>query len=143
MRTVFRVWFAFTLLIGAACTPAASVVPTANPPAPNPVGAAMPSVALLRIAILADEGMLTPYTFKFGNPGYNMLSLVYDTILQLDADNVPKPLLAKDVKVSPDGSTYDITLRSGVRWHDGQPLTAEDVKFTYEYFLKNTQGRFT
>jgi peptide/nickel transport system substrate-binding protein len=72
-----------------------------------------------------------------------MLSLVYDTILQLDADNVAKPLLAKDVKVSPDGAGYDITLRPGVRWHDGQPLTADDVKFTYEYFLKNTQGRFT
>jgi peptide/nickel transport system substrate-binding protein len=30
-----------------------------------------------------------------------------------------------------------------VRWHDGKPLTADDVKFTYEYFLANTQGRFT
>jgi peptide/nickel transport system substrate-binding protein len=112
-------------------------------PTEAPKPAAKPSVASLRIAIPNDEGALTPYTYKFGYPGWNMLTLVYDTVLQLDAEQAPKPLLATEVKASPDGLSYDIALRSGVRWHDGKPLTAEDVKFTYEYFLANTQGRFT
>lgn len=30
-----------------------------------------------------------------------------------------------------DDTTYDVTLRSGMKWHDGTPFTAEDVKFTY------------
>jgi peptide/nickel transport system substrate-binding protein len=167
MRFFFVFVAAVGLAVGAACTPAPPVAPTANPPPPT--AAAKPAVAptlvpttvlaapttvpkpataakavpTLSIAIPADEGTLTPYSYKFGNPGYYLLMLVYDSILQLDADNVPKPLLAKEVKVSPDGSSYDITLRSGVRWHDGQPLTSDDVKFTYEYFLKNTHSRFT
>jgi len=71
------------------------------------------------------------------------LGLMYDTVLQLDAEQSTKPLLATDVKASQDGTAYEITVRSGVRWHDGKPLTADDVKFTYEYFLANTQGQFT
>src|SRR5215217_942078 len=42
-----------------------------------------------------------------------------------------------------DGSAYDVTIRSGVRWHYGESLTVTDVKFTYEYFQRNVAGRFT
>src|ERR1700687_174883 len=93
--------------------------------------AAQPGVAALNIAIPADEGTLTPYTYKFGYPGYALLSLIYDTVEQLDADNVPRPLLAKSVTASTDGSSYEITLRSDIRWHDGQPLTVDGLKLHY------------
>jgi peptide/nickel transport system substrate-binding protein len=102
-----------------------------------------PAAAAMRIAILTDEGTLQPYTYKTGYPGWNMLLLVYDSLLQLDAENLPRPLLAREIRTSPDGATYEIVLRTGVRWHDGQPLTAEDVKFTYEYFVANVHTRFT
>lgn len=45
---------------------------------------------------------------------------------------VPKPALAESWDISPDGLTYTFHLRKGVKWHDGQPFTAEDVKFTIE-----------
>lgn len=136
-------WLSTLLLVVflAACSPAAPSTPTTGGAA-NPTPGSRP-VQSLRIAILSDEGTLTPYGYKFGYPGVQMVYLVYDTIMQLDTNNIPKPLLATDVKVGPDGATYDLTLRTGVTWHDGKPLTADDVKFTYEYFLKNTMGSFT
>src|SRR5437867_1789522 len=129
-------------LLVQSCAPAgpAPSATSAATPAAAPSPATVPS---LRLAILADEGTLQPYTYKTGYPGWNMLMLVYDSVMQLDADNVPRPLLAREVKAAGDGATYDIALRSGITWHDGQPLTADDVKFSYEYFLQNVYPRFT
>jgi peptide/nickel transport system substrate-binding protein len=44
----------------------------------------------------------------------------------------PAPALASDVQRSPDGLRYTFTLRPGVTWHDGSPLTASDVVWTYD-----------
>lgn len=127
---------------GAAATaPKPDTKPTAAPA--KPAAAAKPAVPSLRIAILANEGTLQPYTYDTGYPGWNLLHLVYDSVMQLDVNNVPQPLLASEVKINADGSQYDITMRPGIRWHDGRPLTAEDVKFTYDYFLANPHSRFT
>jgi len=40
--------------------------------------------------------------------------------------------------VSPDGKTWTVTLRSGVKWHDGAPVTADDVKFTFDSIMNDT-----
>lgn len=42
------------------------------------------------------------------------------------------PDLAKDWEISPDGLTYTFNLQEGVKWHDGEAFSSEDVKFTYE-----------
>lgn len=101
------------------------------------------TIPQLRMAIPADERTLTPYTYNTGFPGYNILSLIYDTLLLIDAQGVPRPWLAESVDVSEDGLTWTFTLREGIRWQDGEPLTSADVKFTYEYFQQNPHGRFT
>jgi peptide/nickel transport system substrate-binding protein len=44
------------------------------------------------------------------------------------------PSLAESWKMSPDGRTYDFTLRKNVKFHNGDPLTAEDVKFTFDRY---------
>jgi peptide/nickel transport system substrate-binding protein len=61
-----------------------------------------------------------------------VIEQVYSTLTALDADAKPYPDLAQSVDVSPDGLTYVFKLRSGVTFHDGTPLVAEDVKFTLE-----------
>lgn len=43
-----------------------------------------------------------------------------------------KPVLAESFKISKDGLQYDFTIRQGVKWHDGKPLTVEDVKFSFD-----------
>ena len=45
------------------------------------------------------------------------------------------PLLAKSYSISPDGKTYTINLRKGVKWSDGKPITADDVIYTYKEII--------
>jgi hypothetical protein len=56
------------------------------------------------------------------NVGY----MIYDTLFALDAKNDVKPQMVDKVDVSADKLTYTMTLRDGLLWHDGQPVTAED-----------------
>jgi peptide/nickel transport system substrate-binding protein len=46
------------------------------------------------------------------------------------------PYLAKDVKLDADKMTYTVTLRKGLKWSDGKPLTAKDVVFTWNEIIK-------
>ena len=58
--------------------------------------------------------------------------LLYDTLTSLDYDNTVKPGLAEKWEISPDGKTYTFTLRRGVKFHSGRPMTSADVKFTLD-----------
>lgn len=61
--------------------------------------------------------------------------LVFDRLLNADASLTPTDgLLAESFEVSEDGKTITFTIREGVAWHDGTPFTAEDVKWTFEYY---------
>jgi peptide/nickel transport system substrate-binding protein len=67
---------------------------------------------------------------------------VYDTLItQKAADDLTTyvPVLAKDWKISPDGKEYTFTLRDDVKFASGNPLTADDVKFSLMR-LKNIKG---
>ena len=97
----------------------------------------------LTIAIGGDEGSLTPYTYRTGYPGWNLMGLVWDTLLVLDASNEPQPLLAADWSIDEAGTTWTFTLRDDVTWHDGEPFTAADVAFTFDYVTEYTQSRWT
>ncbi len=61
-----------------------------------------------------------------------MTALVFAGLTRLDDRGAPYPDLASTWSVSPDGLTYVFTLRPGLVWQDGTPLTAADVVFTYE-----------
>jgi peptide/nickel transport system substrate-binding protein len=52
--------------------------------------------------------------------------MVFDTLFAKDSKGEVKPQMVQDWKVSPDGLTYSFTLRDGLKWHDGQPVTAAD-----------------
>lgn len=101
------------------------------------------AIEQLRMGITGDESTLNPYSYVTGNPGWNMLLLQYDTLYQLDGDGVPQPWLATAATVTDDGLTVTLDLRDDVIWHDGEAFTADDVKFTVDYFKEFTQGRFT
>src|SRR6201989_1864287 len=66
-----------------------------------------------------DPGITTAYITR--DHGY----MVYDTLLAEDANFKVQPQMA-DWKVSDDKLTYTFTLRDGLAWHDGTPVTAED-----------------
>jgi len=136
-------------LIASACTapaPTPTTAPTVQPTTPPPpklTATPTPKPVSLRMAILADESTVQPYTYVRGYPGWNMLTLIYDTLFVMDADNLPKPWVAREDKASADGKVHTITLRNDVKWHDGKPLTSADVKFSFEFYQKNTHSRWT
>ncbi len=95
---------------------------------------------LVRIPFPQYDGSLTPYTFELGYP---LVTLVYDTLLWRDAQGVPRPWLARSVERSADGRQLTVRLARGVKWHDGTPLTAADVAFTFEFVRSRRHPRFS
>lgn len=70
------------------------------------------------------------FTTTMGEARLN--ELVFDGLYTDDRNLKSTPLLAKQVTLAPDRLSATLTLRSDVRWHDGQPFTADDVVFTIE-----------
>ncbi|MDP6706929.1 MAG: ABC transporter substrate-binding protein [Alphaproteobacteria bacterium] len=92
-------------------------------------GLAGPAAAqknVLRVVPHADLKNLDPIwttAYITRNHGY----LIYDTLIAMDDKLMPQPQMLEGWKVSSDGLTYTLTLRDGLRWHDGAPVTAEDI----------------
>ncbi len=83
------------------------------------------------VLIGGDPPLLNPHFSTL--PWVSMVSMaVFNTLVVLDPNMKPFPGLAESWSVSPDLKTYQFTLAEGVKWHDGRPLTSEDVKFTFE-----------
>src|SRR5262245_24616077 len=63
-----------------------------------------------------------------------LVAPLYSTLLQFDPLSYPKIIgdAASEWKIAPDGLTYTFKIRPGIRFHDGSPLTASDVKATYD-----------
>jgi peptide/nickel transport system substrate-binding protein len=109
--------------------------PTALPPTDAPEAPAEAAhVETLRLPGGGYWGHPSPFGFNRG-PGFVRASLVFDTLVWRDASGETIPWLATDWSLSEDGLTWTFTLRDGVRWHDGRPLTADDVAFSIEYYL--------
>lgn len=52
--------------------------------------------------------------------------MIYDTLFSMDGNGVAQPQMVDSYKLSNDKLTYTFTLRDGLKWHDGKPVTAED-----------------
>ncbi|HWM15630.1 MAG TPA: ABC transporter substrate-binding protein, partial [Microbacterium sp.] len=59
-------------------------------------------------------------------------SAIYDGLVGITTDSEIFPVLAKSWEASADGTQLTFELEEGVTWHDGEPFTAEDVKFNFE-----------
>ncbi|MCO6391781.1 twin-arginine translocation pathway signal protein [Aliihoeflea aestuarii] len=60
-----------------------------------------------------------------------VFELVYDRLARVGPDGLPQPWAAESYEWR-DDRTIEVKLREGMAWHDGEPLTAEDVKFSFE-----------
>ncbi len=88
----------------------------------------------LTLAWWTDIGYPSPFAFiPLGPGGVVRVSMVFDTLTWKDAHGII-PWLAERWGVSADGLDYTFTLRPNIPWHDGHPLTADDVAFSYRYF---------
>lgn len=80
-------------------------------------------------------GYPTPFASVRG-PGRLITTFMFDTLAFPDVTGQPKPWLAKSWETSPDGKTWTFRLQDKATWQDGQPLTADDVVFSFDYDLK-------
>ncbi len=133
------------------CTPAAppAAPPTAPPadstaaPAAAPTSAAAPPRDCCSFAEQPKQGG-TLVTALSANPEHLNISIsssvavalpsatVTEGLVRLNRQYQPQPALAESWELSQDGTTITFHLRSGVKWHDGKPFTAADVKYSYE-----------
>lgn len=103
-----------------------------------PAMADRPDIPVVRLAG-GNWGYPSPFSYIRG-PGYVHSSFIFDTLVWKDADGNFMPWLATDWTMSNDGLQWTFILRDGVQWTDGQPLTAEDVVFSYQYQSQNPTG---
>ena len=71
---------------------------------------------------------------------YEFFMLIYDSLVVYDENFNPVPNLATKWSVSDDNLTWTFELAKGVKWHDGEPFTSEDVKYTYELMMDTGLG---
>jgi peptide/nickel transport system substrate-binding protein len=113
---------------------------TAASPSPSP--AAQASKVVLHIGWPREADNLNPF-IGWENSSFEIWALQYDFLFGFGANEQPTLDLAAEFPtkenggISPDGKIWTIKLRQGVKWQDGQPLTADDVAFTYNYSIKN------
>ncbi len=88
----------------------------------------------------SDPGQLNPAITTSGAV-HTASELMYNGLVELDADLEPIPELARSWEVEEDGAVYRFRLRDDVLWHDGQPFTSADVKFSFEEVLLQFHSR--
>jgi peptide/nickel transport system substrate-binding protein len=98
------------------------------------VGQGTPSV--VRIGWAGSPDTLNPGTGVLSE-SYTIFALVYDTIYEYQLDGTYKLDVAESVDVSPDNLTYTFKIRDGIKFHDGQPMTANDVAFSINLYKNN------
>jgi peptide/nickel transport system substrate-binding protein len=86
---------------------------------------------VLREGIIGRPRFINPVLAK-SDADRDMTELVFSGLLKATPDGKLIPALAESYTISPDGLVYTFTLKDNLSWHDGEPLTAQDVVFTIE-----------
>ncbi len=107
----------------------AGIAPLASPASAGPEGqmvlAQTISIAARWFDPAEAEGIITPYIFYYA---------LHDALVKPLPGNPLAPCLAESWSASADGLSYEFVLRKGARFHNGEPVTAEDVKFSFERY---------
>ena len=106
---------------------------TVPEPTDPPPSDATPEVGgTLRIGVEADVDGLNPASNVMPAVGLWMGEAVFDTLAKVGADGSAVPYLASSITPDETNTTWTVTLRPGITFHDGTPLTAEAVVATFE-----------
>ena len=96
---------------------------------------------VLKVSLHSDLKIVDPiWTTALISAHYG--NMVYDTLFSLDAEQRVKPQMVEKYDLSADKLTWTFTLRDGLEWHDGQPVTAEDcVASIRRWAAKDSMGQ--
>ena len=84
------------------------------------------SETVLRVVLHADLKILDPVWTTHGI-SQNHALMIYDFLFAWDENSVPQPQMVDTYEVTDDGKNYRFTLRDGLQFHDGSPVTTADV----------------
>src|SRR5438067_3370303 len=112
----------------AAAKPTAAAVPTSAAGAP----AAASSKPKAIIGIIQEPTSMDPTADATASIAATLRDNLYEGLVRLDGSGKLVGSLANAWDVSPDGTSITFHLVSGAKWHDGTPLSAQDVKFAYD-----------
>lgn len=87
-------------------------------------------------ALIGSMQRLNPILDFYNSVDRDIDRLLYQSLLRFDSSGLPYSDLAETWGISKDGTVYNFTLRQGATWHDGEPVTAEDIVFTVQ-LLRN------
>jgi peptide/nickel transport system substrate-binding protein len=110
--------------------PPTDAQPTTAPADAQPTAAPSAGGGTVRFGENASPDSLNPGA-AYLSEAFDLFDLVYDSLIATDLRNRPIARLATKWEGSEDGKVWTFTLSEGAMWHDGQPLTAEDVAFTF------------
>ena len=82
---------------------------------------------VLKIAIVGEPPAVLDSQFSTATVTNNLSQQVFEGLFTFDAAFNPQPMLVEDYEMSDDGLTYTFKLRSGIKFHDGSEMVAEDV----------------
>ena len=133
MRKLVLAIILATLLIGLA----GGVARAATSASPSPGGEKL----VLRVGMLQDVDNLNPFAGQ-SVAAYEVYHLNYDLLVGYAPNGDARPEIADSWTVSDDGLTWTFKIHPGITWQDGEPLTASDVAFTYNYIIDNELGAF-
>ena len=128
MKTKILYIFALVALALSACgggTPAGGQNPSQEGSGETP--------AIVRVGWAGSPDTLNPGMAVLSE-SYTIFELVYDSMYELNMDGTFTLTLAESAAVSDDGLVWTFKIRDGVAFHDGQPLTAKDVVFSYNLY---------
>jgi peptide/nickel transport system substrate-binding protein len=113
--------------IGAAVLVAALLFPAAAP-------AAAQERVTLRVGTTQDLDSMNPFDTALV-VGFEVFTLNYELLVEYDENLEPAPGFADSWEVSDDGTVYTFNIPEGKLWSDGEPATAEDARWTYQFIL--------
>jgi peptide/nickel transport system substrate-binding protein len=131
----------FMLLVVLAATVVFAALPVASASSASPGPSAFGGEVVCRMGLLKDFDTLNPLSTA-SSLGFAVMFSEYDFLTRYTTDYQVAPQLATKWDVSADGKSWTFTLRPGVKWSDGQPLTAADVAFTYNLILKQQNPNY-
>ena len=134
MKRTQMLWGMLLLLLVAACAPAAPAAPaTTGDAAPVAAGEPQPG-GYIMVANIEDPDSLDPHKTIMATAS-TIQAWIYDELFYIGTDGLPKGLLAESWTVSEDSKLLTVVLRAGRKFHDGTPVDAKAVEFTFNRLL--------
>jgi peptide/nickel transport system substrate-binding protein len=87
-------------------------------------------------ALIGSFHRLNPLLDSQNAPDKDIDRLIFSSLLKFDSRGIASGDLASAWGISQDGTIYNFSIRDDANWHDGNPVTSEDVAFTLDYFIK-------